>query len=68
MRRPAADAYRLEDIQAQLGRLQARIGVEFDFPHINRSRPDFVSPRDLSPEDRRFIETVYAEDYAAFGY
>jgi hypothetical protein len=63
-----AEALRLEDRSAWLPALRAKLGWKFDLPHSNESRLKLISRTMVSPDDRRFVEDCFSEDYAAFGY
>jgi Sulfotransferase family len=64
----SVETYKLEEIGESLPIIRKRIGLDFAFPHQNKSRRVFVTPELVSNEDKRYIESLYAEDYAAFGY
>jgi hypothetical protein len=63
-----AEALRLEDRSAWLPALQAKLGWEFDLPHSNESQLKLISRATVSPDDRRYVEDCFSEDYAAFEY
>ena len=63
-----ADVLRLEDMSAWLPGLQAKLGWEFGLPYSNESRLKLIRREMISPDDRRYVEDCFSEDYAAFGY
>lgn len=60
--------FRLEDVAKWLPEVRAALGIEFDFPHKNKSELALSSRHSVSEEDKDYIEKYYADDYAAFGY
>jgi hypothetical protein len=66
---PAVDFVgRVENLAEDFTHVAKRLGIDTSVPHLNRSsrRSDFRSY--YSPETRRIVESVYAEDIELFGY
>jgi len=64
----ACTPLKLEECNHWLPKLSARLGVDLKLPHVNASGQKLVSAETISPESRETIRTMFAEDFATFGY
>lgn len=64
----AVNAIPIEQAEDFLPALRARLELDFDLPHVNRTERVLVSAATLTAEDRALIRERFAEDYAAFRY
>jgi hypothetical protein len=64
----AVQAIPIEQAETFLPALRARLELDFDLPHANRTERVLVSAATLTAEDRALIRDRFAEDYAAFRY
>ena len=60
--------YRLEDLDASLADIEARLGIEFQVRHDNQSTIRLVKPNDLAGDDIKHIRSMYKDDFSLFGY
>jgi hypothetical protein len=65
---PKGEIFRLEDYPRWAEPLSKRLGLEFGLPHANQSGLKLADPLAVSKDDRAFIERIFENDYAAFGY
>ena len=66
--RLAGNVFKLEDHSHWVGELGARLGIELRLPHANKSGVRLTDPEEVSGDDKSFVESLFAEDYKAFGY
>jgi len=59
---------RIEDHANWTSELSRRLGVEIQLPHANPSTVKLIDEQSVNEDDRRHIETLFREDYDAFGY
>ncbi len=58
--------FRLEERDQWLAELRQRLGVEFEFPHLNQSSAGLIRQQDLAPSDLAYLRQHFADDYRAF--
>lgn len=63
-----AQFFRLEDRDAWLPRVKETISLNFNFTHTNKSQLKLITAATVSHEDRAYMESLFAEDYATFNY
>lgn len=62
------EALRLEDIEKWLPNLSLRLGIDLHVPHENSSEQKLISANMLSMSTKKRIQTMFYEDFDAFGY
>jgi hypothetical protein len=59
---------RIEDHGNWTTDLGEKLGIEIQLSRANASTVRLVDEHSVSDDDRRYIETLFREDYDAFGY
>jgi len=59
---------RIEDHVNWTMDLGKRLGVEIRLPRANASTVKLIDEQSVNENDRRYVETLFREDYEAFGY
>lgn len=60
--------FRIEDHDVWIATLADSLGIDIRLPRANASTTTLADQASVSDEDRRYIETLFREDYEAFGY
>ena len=63
---------RFEHLQEEFDKLMVEYNLNITLPHVNKatitSQQRLMTSQDLSLENRKWIETIYARDFDAFDY
>jgi hypothetical protein len=60
--------YRIEDHKEWTPTLGKTLGIELQLPRANASTMKLIDDQSVNEEDRRYIESLFKEDYESLGY